>query len=183
MEWVNWICDYVLDYYRWFTNRSMKVVFLGLDCAGKTTLLHIMKYGSLHQCYPTRKPTMEEVVMSNVTLKAFDLGGNSGERVLWKDYIVAVDAIVFIVDAADNERLDEASKVLGSTLRQEEVAKKPVLIFGNKIDRPTAVSEQQLRDTLNLSAFPEINMHLQMCSIMKRVGLKQGFDWLIQNCK
>ncbi|KAJ3641496.1 hypothetical protein Zmor_028003 [Zophobas morio] len=122
----------------------------------------------------------------------FDLGGHTQARRVWKDYFPAVDAIVFLIDANDHDRLEESRTELVSLLTDETLSTCPVLILGNKIDLPEAASEDQLRMFYDLygkttgkgkvprSELPARPLELFMCSILKRQGYGEGFRWLAQ---
>uniref|UniRef100_A0A6B2LKB2 Uncharacterized protein n=1 Tax=Arcella intermedia TaxID=1963864 RepID=A0A6B2LKB2_9EUKA len=176
--------DYLYGWYSWAKQAVCRmglwkikanVILVGLDNAGKTTLLHVLKTNTLKQSPPSKNPTMEEVSVGLITFKAYDMGGNVRERFLWVDYFPLVDAIVFMVDTADRSRLLEAKEVLDGILSLEQVAKTPILIMGNKIDVQGAVSEDELSKTLGCTSD---HIHIEMTSIIRHFGIKEGFSWL-----
>jgi len=172
----SWVCVAL----RWIgfpLTMEAKILLLGLDNAGKTTLLHLLRYGSIKQAIPTRNPTMEQLVLNNVVFSAYDMGGNIRERPLWPEYFPTVSGLVFIIDVADTARLAEARDVLNVTLQHESLRNTPVLILGNKIDLPTAISESQLGEFLLISSSSPL-VRIQMCSIVKKQGFRDGFEWL-----
>jgi len=179
--------------YLGLANKSAKIIFLGLDNAGKTTLLHVLKNAHLKQPTPTFHPTMEELVIGKIKFNAYDLGGHETARKVWRDYFPIVDAITYIVDCADRERVLESKKELDAILSNQELAKIPILILGNKIDIPRAMSEDELRVALGLHNMTtgKGNIELKeirpievfMCSIVNRQGYGEGFRWLGQYLK
>jgi GTP-binding protein SAR1 len=172
--------------------REAKILFLGLDNAGKTTLLHMMKSGRMQVHEPTLHPNVtDELIVGKIKFKAFDLGGHETARQLWQDYFTTdVDGVVYLVDANDRARFPEAKKELDSLLWIEELADIPFLVLGNKIDMASAASEEELKAALGLvdTYGKELQnydkdvgirpMEVFMCSVLRKMGYKDGFQWL-----
>ena len=117
-------------------------------------------------------------------------GGHKIARRIWREYFAKVDGIVFLVDANDKERFAESRTELTNLLAEDALAGVPVLILGNKIDIPTAASEEELRHHLGLTNMTtgkgRVNLkgtnirpvEVFMCSVVKRQGYGEGFRWL-----
>jgi GTP-binding protein SAR1 len=182
---VNWFWDTL----SWLglSSKDARILFLGLDNAGKTTLLHMLRDNKVEVHEPTRHACAEELMIGNIRFKTFDLGGHFAARRLWKEYFVKVDGVVFLVDAAARARFPESSRELSQLLLQEELADVPFLVLGNKIDIPGSASEMELRESLNLNRTTgkdnvcgegQRAIEVFMCSIVEKTGFPQGFQWL-----
>eukprot|EP01070_Trichotokara_eunicae_P009548 Trichotokara_eunicae@DN6109_c0_g1_i5.p1 len=188
----NWFWD-VLSWLGLAT-KSGKILFLGLDNAGKTTLLQMLKDDRVSTNNPTLHPHSEELVIGKIRFKTYDLGGHETARRVWRDYFSTVDGIVFMVDAADRSRFAESNEELNTLLETPELSMVPFVVLGNKIDIPSAVTEDELRQALNLQAHTTFGkqtsgrnnaghvrpIEVFMCSVIRRTGYAEAFQWLAQ---
>jgi GTP-binding protein SAR1 len=185
---VNWFFD-VLGYLG-LSNKNAKILFLGLDNAGKTTLLHKLKDDRVATLQPTLHPHSEELMIKNIRFRTYDLGGHETARRIWKDYFASIDGIIFIVDAADKTRFQEAREELSGLLEDQALASVPFVVLGNKIDIPVAASEEELRYNLGLQSHMTYGrdpkrgqsnvrpVELFMVSVVKGMGYAEAFQWL-----
>ena len=165
-------------------NKKANIVFLGLDNAGKTALLHVLKNDRVTQTRPTIHPTSEELKMGNLKLNTYDLGGHETARKIWKDYFPAVHAILFLVDSVDVNRFPEAKKELEKILDTPELVNIPIAILGNKIDMNGAVNVDELKTALGydeIIAKETRPMEIFMVSVMKKIGYSKALEWVSEH--
>eukprot|EP01028_Stygiella_incarcerata_P002533 TRINITY_DN1472_c0_g1_i1.p1 TRINITY_DN1472_c0_g1~~TRINITY_DN1472_c0_g1_i1.p1 ORF type:complete len:194 (+),score=35.46 TRINITY_DN1472_c0_g1_i1:105-686(+) len=187
---VNWFYN-VLNYLGLYY-KNAKILFLGLDNAGKTTLLQMLRDRRLASHTQTLRPNSETLCLGKIRFQAHDLGGHETVRALWVEYFSKTDAVVFLVDANDRRRFDKARAELDKLLQEDSLAHAPFLILGNKIDLAGAAPEAELRDALGLSSLTTGKMadpslkssvrpiELFMCSVVNRSGYAEGFRWLAE---
>jgi GTP-binding protein SAR1 len=163
------------------------LILLGLDNAGKTTLLHCLKTGNFINFEQTTSYHREDLTIEGISFAAYDLGGHVQARQSWKDYFVSVSAVVFIIDAADPSRFAEAREQLDGLLGDDLLKAAPFLILGNKIDAPTAVHESVLCQGMGVFNQTGVQgaapagvrpLKVQMCSVKNKSGYAEGFRWL-----
>eukprot|EP00469_Lotharella_globosa_P012817 CAMPEP_0167777206 /NCGR_PEP_ID=MMETSP0111_2-20121227/3560_1 /TAXON_ID=91324 /ORGANISM="Lotharella globosa, Strain CCCM811" /LENGTH=166 /DNA_ID=CAMNT_0007667355 /DNA_START=60 /DNA_END=561 /DNA_ORIENTATION=- len=134
-----------------FGSSPVQIVMIGLDGAGKTTTLYKLKLGEVIHTVPTIGFNVERVEHKNLTFQVWDLGGQDKIRKLWRHYLQNSDALVFVVDSSDRERLGMAKTELEKTLAFDELRDASLLVFANKQDLPKALSTQAIADGLGLS--------------------------------
>ncbi|KAL4480451.1 hypothetical protein ABPG74_020967 [Tetrahymena malaccensis] len=186
---------FIFDFFKSFIQKlglfqkKGRILFLGLANAGKTTLLGRMKDGRFKQYDPTLGSNVEEIQIQNMKLKAFDLGGHEAVIKAWKKYYHNIDGIFFLIDSTNREKFQDSKQELQKILTCEELKNVPLVILGNKIDIPQAVSEEELRQCHDLPDkqilekidYEIVNDHpikIIMCSLSRNVGYLDGFTWL-----
>ena len=144
MEFIRSFFNGIYNFFGWNT-KSGRIIFLGLDDAGKSTLLRVLKDGRLSQMNPTLHAHVEKLTVGNIHIVAIDIGGHKVVRKTWRHYFAQLDAIVYLVDVSDPVRFKESREELENILNSDEIKGIPIAIIGNKIDKLHAVSEEELR--------------------------------------
>ena len=174
-----------------FFQKSANIIFLGLDNAGKTTMLYMLQTDKFTQTDSTVHPHQAEVTIGNIKFNSYDLGGHLQARKTWREYAGNVDGMIFMVDAADQARLDEAREELDNILNMPELKDLPIVVFGNKVDKPDALKEEDFREVMglqyhvtkgkdanNYNPGAKANVEVFMCSVKARAGYSDGFQWM-----
>lgn len=160
-----------------------KICIVGLDAAGKTTILYKLELGEFVKTAPTIGSNVEVIKHKNLLLNMWDLGGQSALRPTWRTYFINTDAIILVVDSADHDRLDLAREELHMLLQSEDLAGAYVLVYANKQDLPEAASVAELSETLALHSIQDHDWHIQACSALNGTGLYDGLDWITDRLK
>ncbi|XP_077944912.1 E3 ubiquitin-protein ligase TRIM23 isoform X2 [Gasterosteus aculeatus] len=158
---------------------EIRVVTLGLDGAGKTTILFKLKQDEFMQPIPTIGFNVETVEYKNLKFTIWDVGGKHKLRPLWKHYYLNTQAVVFVIDSCHRDRLMEAHSELAKLLTEKELRDALLLIFANKQDVPGVVSVEEMTELLSLHKLCcGRSWHIQGCDARSGVGLHEGLDWL-----
>lgn len=166
--------------------QTLHVVVIGLDSAGKTSLLYRLKFKEFVKSAPTKGFNMEKIKAPvgssrSITFQVWDVGGQEKLRPLWKSYTRRTDGMVFVVDSSEAERMEEAKVELHKITRTSENQGVPVLILANKQDVPEALSVAEVEKLL---AMHELNSstlnYIQGCSAVDGLGLHQGLEKLYE---
>merc|ERR1712176_204873 len=164
-----------------FGSQEGRILFLGLDNAGKTTILYKLQNEAEDEegmTIPTWGFNVETLQYKNIKFQVWDLGGQTSIRPYWRCYYPNTDAIIFVVDSADSERMQIARGELAAMLEEEELRDAILLVFANKQDQRGALNAQQISDALGLPEVRNRQWSIQETSALQGKGLFEGFDWL-----
>lgn len=167
----------------WGIKKEIRILILGLDGAGKTTILYRLQMGEVVTTKPTIGFNVETLKYKNLTLNIWDLGGQTLIRPYWRCYYSNTAAVIFVVDSTDKERIDVASKELHMMLKEEELLDSALLVFANKQDQPGAMTAAQVSQALNLTDLKDRSWSIVASSALKGEGLSEGLDWLTEVIK
>ena len=170
----------------------LTILMLGLDAAGKTTLLYQMDLGNRKLCQSGVGFELKLVETENMSIISWDLGGYDKSPYRLIRFVEKTDFLVYVVDANDEGRIREARKSLLQLLNcNPDLSMRLLLVFGNKQDLPNALSSQELEDRLELVKLKREGWtyHVQSCCALTKQGVLDGLLWMhnelnhIINCK
>ena len=162
-----------------FSDRDAKLLMLGLDAAGKTTVLHKLKLNEVVSTIPTIGFNVETLQpVKNVSFTVWDIGGQETLRSLWRHYLTNTDGLVFIVDSADHQRFTEAKGELDWILDSEEMKGVPLVVLANKQDLGSSRSPSLVAEKLGLHTLRDREWYVQGTSAVSGDGLLEGMQKL-----
>lgn len=167
----------------WWGGKEYKVVMVGLDNAGKTTILYKLSLGEVVVSQATVGSNVELVKYKNIQLEIWDLGGQQNLRPFWSTYYKGADAVVMVVDSTDRARVGVAKNELFNLLENEELAKVPILVLANKQDLKDAMGVEELSTNLSLHSIRNHDWHIQACCALTGMGLLDSLAWIHQRTK
>ncbi|XP_036339043.1 ADP-ribosylation factor 4-like [Rhagoletis pomonella] len=157
--------------------EDIRILMVGLDGAGKTTILYKLKVGEVVTTMPTIGFNVETVEYKNIRFSVWDIGGQQRIRNLWHHYFANTSAVIFVVDAADVERLSEAADELHAMLDCPELCDAVLLVLANKQDLPQALCIGKIVKRLNLHDIKQ-DWHVHGNCATRGNGLYDGFEYL-----
>ncbi|XP_038887138.1 ADP-ribosylation factor 1 [Benincasa hispida] len=166
---------------RLFQNREVRILMVGLDASGKTTILYKLKLGEIVMTVPTIGFNVETVEYKNMSCTVWDVGGQDKIRPLWRHYFQNTQGLVFVVDSSDRGRICEARNELHRILSEPELRNSAVLVFANKQDLPHSMAVSEIATKLGLHTLSQRRWYIQGTSATSGQGLYEGFDWLCNN--
>lgn len=162
----------------------MEITVLGLQQAGKTTFVNLIADSPPYEdTIPTIGFNMRRIRKRNVIIKVWDLGGEKRFRGMWERYCRGINAIVYIVDAADDARMEESKFELHYLLGKRQLANIPLLVLGNKTDLATAVTETEMIDIMDLESIVDREVCCYMVSCRNNRNIDVTLQWLIAHAK
>ena len=213
-------------------NKEVRVLILGLDNAGKTTILYKLQMGEVVTTVPTIGFNVETVQCAvqflrraifaprnfcaslrrrrirprpprrlrphhphrspppsrprrykNLRFQVWDLGGQTSIRPYWRCYYQNTNAVIYVVDSADTERMGISKQELVTMLEEEELKDAALMVFANKQDLPNAATAEVIAEKLGLSALKNRQWQIFKTSALKGDGLYDGLDWLISTLR
>ncbi|XP_004931759.1 ADP-ribosylation factor 2 [Bombyx mandarina] len=163
---------------RLFGKKQMRILMVGLDAAGKTTILYKLKLGEIVTTIPTIGFNVETVEYKNISFTVWDVGGQDKIRPLWRHYYQNTQGLIFVVDSSDRKRIAEAENELANMLKEDELRDAVILVFANKQDMPNAMTAAELTNALNLGNLRNRRWYIQATCATQGQGLYEGLDWL-----
>ncbi|QRV76404.1 ADP-ribosylation factor family [Ceratobasidium sp. AG-Ba] len=165
----------------WGKEKDVRILMVGLDSAGKTTILYRLQIGEVVSTIPTIGFNVESVTYKNIKFQVWDLGGLSCLLMpYWRCYYANTHAIIYVIDSSDQDRLQTSRAELLTMLAEEELKGVPVLVFANKQDMPGSLKPGEISDRLGLAgAEKSREWSVRGSCATKGEGLEEGLDWLV----
>lgn len=164
----------------WNTNKEHRILILGLDGAGKTTILYRLHLGEVISTVPTIGFNVETLSYKNLQFNVWDLGGQTTIRPYWRCYYQGAQAVIFVVDSTDKDRMETSAAELKAMLDEDELADAVLLVYANKQDQPEALGAEEITKALKLSDLKDRSWTVVPCSAIRGEGLEQGMNWLVE---
>ena len=167
-----------------FEGKEGTLLLLGLDNAGKTTLLHRLRTGDVRAFPPTDRPhhMTEKFTAQGISFQAWDLGGHEAVRHLWEDYVCECSAVLFLIDSSDHARIEEAGFELDALIGEKIVQGVPVAVLVNKCDLETSLPSKEICQQIQFEELQKIQgedkIAMFRISVLRGEGYQAAFRWV-----
>ncbi|KAI8319270.1 ARF/SAR superfamily [Martensiomyces pterosporus] len=161
--------------------REIRVLVLGLDNAGKTTIMKRMNGEDINTVSPTLGFNITTLDFNSYKVNFWDVGGQRTIRPYWRNYFEQTDGIIWVVDSADKERMSDCARELESLLKEDRLAGASLLVFANKQDIAGALSEKEIQEAMNLAQHTTHHWSIKACSAVTGENLLEGLQWLVED--
>ncbi|KAI5714654.1 hypothetical protein M8J77_003231 [Diaphorina citri] len=163
--------------------KELRILLLGLDNAGKTTILKTLASEDISHITPTQGFNIKSVQSEGFKLNVWDIGGQRKIRPYWRNYFDNTDILIYVIDSADVKRFEESGFELHELLSDEKLTGVPLLVYANKQDLLGAAPAGDMAQAMNLHRIQDRPWQIQACSATQCEGIKEGMDWISQNVK
>ncbi|ETW84438.1 hypothetical protein HETIRDRAFT_381968 [Heterobasidion irregulare TC 32-1] len=161
--------------------KEMRILFLGLDNAGKTTILKKLNGEDIMSVSPTLGFNIKTFTHGRYTLNIWDVGGQRTLRPYWRNYFEQTDAIAWVVDSGDRMRIQDCKEELHSLLLEDRLAGASLLIFANKQDIFGSMTDDEITEALELQSIKSHEWKIWPCSAVTGKNLIEGLDWVVND--
>ena len=159
--------------------KDVRILMLGLDNAGKTTILKKFNGEDIDSISPTLGFNIKTLEHKGYNLNIWDVGGQKSLRSYWRNYFETTDGLIWVVDSADKRRLQDCKKELHSLLQEERLLGATLLVFANKQDLPGALTSEEIKNALGLGKIKSHHWQIVWCSAVTGENLLSGMDWML----
>ena len=181
---LHWICQCALSAFV-LTPSFLSLIsqILGLDNAGKTTVLKKFNGEDINTISPTLGFNIKTLEHRGYALNCWDVGGQQTIRSYWRNYFEQTDGLIWVVDSADRVRLNDCKRELYLLMDQEKLAGASLMIFANKQDLAGALTSEEIAEALDLGGerFATRHWSIMGCSAVTGQGLLEGMDWVVDD--
>ncbi|CAF1179669.1 unnamed protein product [Rotaria sp. Silwood1] len=161
-----------------------RILMLGLDNAGKTTILYRMKRTEDFNTVPTIGFNVETISpCRGISLTVWDVGGQDHLRTLWHHYFDNVDGLVFVIDSTDRRRIHFSKAELIGIYQHDSMKNVPLVVIANKQDSKEALSADIIAEKLDLIHWSNESYHIIPCCALTGDGLTDAFTILAKMIK
>ncbi|XP_033729457.1 ADP-ribosylation factor-like protein 3 [Pecten maximus] len=161
-------------------SQELRILLLGLDNSGKTTLLKNLakEEHEFKNIAPTQGFNIKSVSADGLQLNVWDIGGQRRIRPYWKNYFDNTDVLIYVVDSSDRKRLMESGDELEELLSEDKLVGVPLLVFANKQDLENATPYGEIAEGMGLQSIRSRSWNIFPCSAKTGEGLDEGIVWI-----